>query len=110
LKSVTIQKCGYTGTRANNGNVQPETIKVYSDAGVLAAMAQQVFGYNGYNRLETFQEGSLTETNCFDERGNRAVLAAPGLSPRILRFVNVLMGGLLGASSIMAAECKLAGK
>ncbi|MCA2968919.1 MAG: hypothetical protein INH43_10415 [Acidobacteriaceae bacterium] len=37
------------------------------------------------NRLTTFEEGEISETNCDDEHGNGAVLAAGGgVSPLVV--------------------------
>ncbi|MBL8242220.1 MAG: RHS repeat protein, partial [Bryobacterales bacterium] len=66
----------------NNGSVRQQTI---SDEGVLRAT--QVYGYDALDRLTMFTEGTLSETNCYDAHGNRAVLQRAGLSPLVPQVV-----------------------
>jgi RHS repeat-associated protein len=54
----------------------------------------QVYGYDGLNRLTTFGEGSLGETNCYDEHGNRAVQQRVGLSPLVPQVTQCTAGAV----------------
>ncbi|MFN7646102.1 MAG: hypothetical protein ACK58M_08630 [Acidobacteriota bacterium] len=54
-----------------------------ADPGVVGVT--QVYGYDPVNRLTAIEEGGISETNCYDEHGNRAVFAAGGgVSPLLM--------------------------
>jgi RHS repeat-associated protein len=74
---------GNFGGPDNNGNPRTQDITVPG----MAATARQSYSYDGWNRLKTFSEGpvggsaALSDTYCFDNHGNRAVVTRAGLSP-----------------------------
>lgn len=64
----------------NNGNVYAQRITAPGGIDL-----KQSYGYDAWNRLETFQEApwsggvtALSEKYCYDEHGNRAVEARAG--------------------------------
>lgn len=72
--TYTTAGAGNGGGPANNGNVRTQTI---TDPG--AAGVTQIYGYDAFSRLTAFSEGALSETYCYDDHGNRAVVTRPGL-------------------------------